>query len=719
MDLFLNPWLAGGAAFAAVPVILHLVMRQQPKHLVFPALRFIQQKHETNRRQMRLRHWLLLLARMAVIALLALALARPSIHASGLLGDRAAPVAAALVFDTWPHMDYRQENKTRLDAAKETAAWLLGQLPEDSQVAVLNSSPGEAVFQVDLGAARQRIDRLATEGVAEPLWRSIISAVELLKTSPLGKEVYIFTDLAAASWHTDASAPLAAVASQLRAMGVYLIDVGVERPENYALGELRLSAQVLARHSPLSIGAEVGAIGLAGKRGVEAYLIDQQGVAQKRSQETVDVAAGAATPLEVVLGGLDVGTHQGFLRVVGGDALAADDLRYFTVEVQAAWKVLVAAPSPADEQAFFFTEALAPAAFRKNGQARFECVVVGYDQLGEQTLESYAAVFLLDPPPLAEGTWQQISNYALAGGGVAIFLGPQAQQVEAFNQRAPQELLPGDLGIVARFPEGDLSLFLDDVPHPLLEKFRPLRGSIAWEAFPVYRYWQLTRLHPGVGTIVSYSNRRPALVEKPLGKGRVLTMTTPLSEPLKLAAADRWNLLPTGFEPWPFVMLANELALYLVGSVDTQLNYLTGQTAVARLDAAAGPTCTVFTPRQEKLTAAIDPSHGTLAFTATDTPGNYLIAAGGQETGVRRGFSVNLPSEATRLERIETSRLETLFGDLKPRLARSPEEIDTSRTATRVGHELFPLLIVVMAMFLALEGLLANRFYRQASPPDK
>jgi len=37
---FLTPLMLAGAALVAAPIILHLVMRQQPKHLVFPALSF-------------------------------------------------------------------------------------------------------------------------------------------------------------------------------------------------------------------------------------------------------------------------------------------------------------------------------------------------------------------------------------------------------------------------------------------------------------------------------------------------------------------------------------------------------------------------------------------------------------------------------------------------------------------------------------------------------
>src|SRR3990172_9115215 len=116
---FANPLLLLGGLLIAVPIVLHLVMRRKPRQLEFPALRFIQQRHESSRRRLRLRHLLLLALRVAAIGLLALALARPTLKFSGALGSQKAPVAAALVFDTSPRMEYRHENHTRLEVAQK------------------------------------------------------------------------------------------------------------------------------------------------------------------------------------------------------------------------------------------------------------------------------------------------------------------------------------------------------------------------------------------------------------------------------------------------------------------------------------------------------------------------------------------------------------------------------------------------------------------------
>ena len=101
-----------------------------------------------------------MLLRAGAIALLALALARPSIKFSSRLGSQEEPVAAALIFDAAPHMQYVHEKKTRLDAAQEIGKWLLAQLPPESQIAVFDSGLAPRSFDADRGLSQQRIEQL-------------------------------------------------------------------------------------------------------------------------------------------------------------------------------------------------------------------------------------------------------------------------------------------------------------------------------------------------------------------------------------------------------------------------------------------------------------------------------------------------------------------------------------------------------------------------------
>jgi len=717
MIFFANPLLLAGTALIALPIVLHLIMRRKPRHLEFPALRFLQRQHDANQRRLRLRHLLLLALRMAAIGLLAFALARPSMKLSGALGSQKAPVAAALVFDTSRRMQYRHENRTRLEVAQQMGLELLDGLPPASQVAVLDTRLGPAAFQVDRGAARDRIERLTTIANAHPLVRAVEEALRLLKESDLPqgnlREVYVFTDMARAAWPDDSAARLQDQIASVHDVGIYLIDVGVEQPTNTALGPLRLSGQVLSSHSPLEIRTELSQRGPGGDRTVELYLSTGDGQPQKRSEVTTALEEGQSQGLDFRVGGLELGTHRGYVQVVGQDGLACDDKRFFTVQVKPPWPVLLAAPKPADRYAVFLAEALAPELFRRTGRARFDCQIIGLEQLPKQSLEPYSAVCLLDPTPLAGATWQKLADYAGAGGGVAVFLGHNAQQVESFNHPVAQELLAGKLIRQWRRPDGDLHLAPHDLDHPMLASFRGLGGSVPWEAFPVFRYWQLGTPAEGVDVVVPFSDGRPAILERPLGDGRALTMTTPISNHPN---QQPWNLLPVG-ESWPFLILANEMVFYLAGGRDVQLNYFAGQTAVIELDPDKEYRSYVLTPPEPSETAEVrltpDLDRHLLLVTSTQNEGNYRVQAGGTRSGVDYGFSVNLAPEQTDLERLGEEGLAEVFGSQPYQVARSRDQLEIKVAQGRVGRDLFPLSILVVAIALALEHVVANRFYRQ------
>ena len=50
---FVHPLLLGGLALIGIPLLIHLMMRQKPKRLPFPAFRFLVQKHRSNQTRLR------------------------------------------------------------------------------------------------------------------------------------------------------------------------------------------------------------------------------------------------------------------------------------------------------------------------------------------------------------------------------------------------------------------------------------------------------------------------------------------------------------------------------------------------------------------------------------------------------------------------------------------------------------------------------------------
>jgi hypothetical protein len=164
------------------------------------------------------------------------------------------------------------------------------------------------------------------------------------------------------------------------------------------------------------------------------------------------------------------------------------------------------------------------------------------------------------------------------------------------------------------------------------------------------------------------------------------------------------------------------MMLYLVGSADAQLNYFAGQAAILPLDRqdprgnyliTEPPKDSLKPQETTKYQIPIDPQRSVLTVTTTDQPGNYLVEAGGEQSGVRRGFSVNLAPEQTQLSRLPKEKLKELFGPFEYRLAQNLDQLDRQINTARVGRELFPLLILLVAVVLGAEHVLANKFYKK------
>jgi len=352
---------------------------------------------------------------------------------------------------------------------------------------------------------------------------------------------------------------------------------------------------------------------------------------------------------------------------------------------------------------------LAPTYHRRTGQARFECRVIDVDDLSDQDLEPYAAICLVDPTPLEPATWKKLGNYVSEGHGLAVFLGRNARPVDSFNSPAAAELLPGKLLRHVRLGSEGAFLSPPGYQHLLLSEFRGMADSVPWQSFPVFRYWRLGKPAKGVGVIVPYSDGRPALLERTLGNGRVITMTTPVSDNPN---RNPWNLLPVG-EAWPFGILAHQIVLYMVGSGDQRLNYQAGQTALLRLDPDDRYARYLLrAPGGLNFRVSADLKRRVLRIGSTEQVGNYRVEAGGQ-AGVDRGFSVNLAPRQTDLRRLGEEELAEVFGPCDYRIARTRDQIERDQQHGRVGRELFPLLILHLVAILAGEHAMANRFYRE------
>jgi hypothetical protein len=690
--------------------VLHLVMRRQARELTFPALRFVQQRRDSNRRRMRLRHWVLLALRCALVAGVAVALARPTLKGSGLRGKEGAPLAVAVVVDNSLRMQYVHQNRTRLEQATNTAADLVSKFPEDSAIAVCDLGRAASGFAPDLAAAASRLRNLRVAGAAKPLAAVVVEAINLVaEQTERRQEVFVFTDLTQVAWNDDAIDAVQAALTAAPDVRIYVFDVGVASPKNFSLGPLDLGAAALRPGESLHIEAEV--LGMAGAKSplVELYLAGDERRLEKRGESLVELDADGRGRVRFDVADLPLGTHQGSVKLSAADPLVADNTRYFTVDVRPPARILLLATEPRDSQ--YLREALAPSLGAKS--TRFECQTLPLDKAAEVVFEDYHAVLVLDPGALPAELWTRLDEFVVSGGGVGIFLGHHALgETESFSGEAPERLLPGKL---VRSSRDATYLRPRRLDHPALAGLRKYEEELPWPVCKVSRFWQFDELAGDAYLVATYANGEPAIVARSAGRGRVITTTTPFSDPLNPEGREPWNEFSSPDAAWPFVGVCDQLVGYLAQDSDERLNYLAGETARVRL-----------APREQVQNFILHSPDGQasgrmsggeeLVVSVTDELGNYRMTAGGRSERLDKGFSVNAPPETSQLARIDPSELVAALPKDRVKLADDVDEVEAYVNVGRSGRELYPWAIMLVAVVWGAEHVLSTRFYRRTEP---
>src|SRR5829696_3800099 len=118
---FLTPLFLVGLAALAIPVLLHLIQRERKQVVQFPSLMFLRRITYQSVRRRRIRHWLLLMMRLAALALIVMAFGRPFFRSAN--PDVAAAGGArevVILLDRSYSMGYVDRWNRALAAARST-----------------------------------------------------------------------------------------------------------------------------------------------------------------------------------------------------------------------------------------------------------------------------------------------------------------------------------------------------------------------------------------------------------------------------------------------------------------------------------------------------------------------------------------------------------------------------------------------------------------------
>ena len=689
---FLAPLILVGLAALAVPVIIHMVYREQKDVVEFPSLMFIRKIPFRSYRRQRIRHWLLLLLRCAALALLVTAFARPFFRVAALGAVTSGAREVVMLMD-W---SYSMAYGDRWDRAKTAADDVIaGLAPDDRATLIFFDSGAES-------GPRSMIDRASLSG--------LVSGAELgAGTTRFGPALKLAEGIFEESRLPRLEAVLISDFQRSgveSAAGVRFpegtvltpVPIGDERTANVSVAGVSFEREYFSGRERVAVSARVTNRGAEPVDGVEVTL---EVAGREAESLRTDLPASGSSTVDFQPVTFDTTAMIGAVRIAP-DQLPTDDVFYFTAAPgQVVTVLLVGNDRGGRDAGLYFRRALGI-----GSSPAFEVVRTTVGAFDASDLSGSKVVVLNDAPPPSGQAGLALERFVEDGGGLLVVSGERSTWPED-----RLEILPGTIGSpVDRVGRGG-SLGFVDYSHPVFELFGTARsGDVTTARFFRYRPVDVN----GMATVLArYDDGSAALTERRVGEGKVLLWASTLD--------NFWNDLALKPVYLPFV---HRLTEHLSDYTPPTPWFRAGQV----LNLAERRTLLAEAGLEDAELVAISPSGQRIPVTEAERAGFITLAEQGyyeiHDASTTEGrpltLAVNIDLAEADLDTVDPAELAS---SVTGRVAQ--ERTDVAASSREIGPEdverrqrAWWYLLVAAALFFVAETVVSNRLSRQPSEVD-
>ena len=727
-----------GLALATVPILIHLFFRRRFRVVRWAAMEFLLAALRKQKRRVEVENLILLLMRIAMIALLGLAIARPAVEAASFnpMGESAR--AVVLVLDNSASMQAVLNGRPMLERARENASKVLLDLPEDSRVTLIASRGGGGAPQIVLENATPEEARARLGGIGASFGRNRIAEIFRLAGRKLGSMrgrpmVVFLSDLQSRDW-LPGGARSDDIYSSLRQLTneegqsppIVLLDISGGQNQNIVVTDLQIDeGREAFAPSIVGISATLVNFGTAPAGGRVALFVGRPdgGWERKQSEPVAEIAPTLVTaqPEEFIrktvqfhlpLRKEDEGPLP--LKVVfepegSEDRLEIDNSRYLAVRARPPVRFL---PVRSYDRALEVLRDMESVEIIEFDQAIYP------NNLADEKLDSIDVIIWADANihDLDREGAERLETFVRNGGGLLVYLGQEARP-EKVNAMFFKEQREGVYPGLLPFLLADGNMELDDASEIRFD-LGSTKGPLFAEMSETPELFYSPRILGFRGVSkdktadldsyvrARYTNGEPAVLVHRLGAGRVVAVTT---TPDERAIALDGSILPAA-------MFFNA-AHFLVEQDPSLRNVSVGETITIPLLESAREV--VIEPPDRgggRATEPVTEPGKPFKLSRTSSPGLYRITVRGVEadsttplpTEVRHIASVNLDPMESDLRR--APNLAKVYGVGGIKLMFSSEVEEALPAAVADGDEIARTLLGLVVLLLIAELVLAWYF---------
>jgi hypothetical protein len=697
---FLTPLFLLGLAALAVPVLIHLTQKERKSVVEFPSLMFLRKIPYESVQRRRIRDWLLLALRLAAIALIVAAFARPFLRGSDLAAAPGGARDIVVLLDRSYSMDYGDSWSRAQRAAAQALA---GATPADRISLVLFADTAEVVLRSTPDPSRAVAEiNAASPGPGSTKYGPALKlAGSLLAESLLPrKEVVVVSDFQRGGWQPD---------DTLRLPGGTTITTALVEGASGASLALTPVALLRSRENgqPERVTVTAGVLNRTATAATDIPInleVDGRVVQDLRISVAANSSASISfAPLTMTSANARAVVRLGNATGAPVDALPRDNVFNFVLTPAVPVPVMTVSQGSADAT-LYLSRALAI------GEApRFDASLQSPDALAGDAMNR-ARVIILNDVPIGETVAARLGTFVEGGGGLMMALGPRAAWP---SSRAAW--LPASVGApVDRTRGAAARLSGMDYGHAIFEPFRaPRSGDFSTARFYSYRALGAAK---DASVLARFDTGEPALVERAAGRGRVIVFASTLDlgwndlalKPMFLPFVHQLGRHLSGFKEQPAWLTIGQVL-----DVDAA-EIAAGATSGSAARAAAGRA--ILTPSGQRRdlanpAAAAPGSTAPAAAVELTEQGFYEVRGVGREPGPTIVAASNVSLAESNLDRMDPKELVAALTGNGTTGSISGQDVLPDE-AQELAQRVWWYLLFAGILLLIAETALAHRYSR-------
>ncbi len=506
--IFLQPWVLWFLLFLLIPIIVHLFNFQKPKKLLFSNIQFIKEVDKVVTQRIKLKQWLLLIARLLAVASLVLAFATPVIknheNSLGNSGNRSVIV----LIDNSLSMSASNPKGMYLDQVKFLAREIVKSYEPTDEFQV--QTTGKLRLNTTFVRQSEALERIQEISFHQNRF-SYKKLVEILpflfqNAGSANRSIYILSDFQKSTFLSEVTEK-----KWSEEYKVHFVPISNQTFKNVFISEIQPESHVFEKGKPLTLKLKI--------QNLSDEKIPKLSIQTEVNGKIVAISSESLEPNEIKNTSItytvqETGWQQAKI-ILEDYPIQFDNARYFSYYVAEKHPVLLV---KGNENSLYLEKFLLEVA------SNFHLKSVNTFELSNEDLKNYEVLILMGIKELSNGNANRISEWVKQGGGLLFFPHEEMNVKEIQNlydqfkagQWKNLELLTQK--VLMENPDVDMPFFKDI--------FLPSKKNAELESPHFQKIYGFQPNPKSVyQNILKLKNQEPLLVQSRIGSGLVFTFT--------------------------------------------------------------------------------------------------------------------------------------------------------------------------------------------------